>query len=163
MANRQNAEVQLVADFVGNVSASTDVSFGSPNLDWTTNGGQPGLDWIALSFGAGAGILNSVPPVISNQDPIPGSLITATQVVQLDVTDDGGVLPVLMLCVRFNNLDFTEVIHNSDFFEANYLATSTRTAITNGYHFAVKRFGGWPDSDVTFFVKATDASGNVGT
>lgn len=38
---------------------------------------------------------------------------------------------------------------------------STKTAIANGYHFAINRVGGWPTTISDFRVRAFDSAGNV--
>ena len=87
------------------------------------------------------------PPVVSNVTPTPGTAITATTPVGLDVTDDSGVFRRIMLVASFPTLGLLEVVHDGDNFAPLYAGTgNTREAIANGFRYAALRRGGWPAS-----------------
>lgn len=95
-------------------------------------------------------------PSITAQTPAPGSVISPNQIVEFDILD--AILTVVY--VQFAGEPIKEVVYNNSVFSAGYLAGSTRTAITGGYHYAVQRNPGWPGQP-TFTATAADASGNV--
>ena len=95
-------------------------------------------------------------PSISAQTPAPGAVISPDQIVEFDVLD--AILTVVY--VQFAGTIIKEVVYNNSVFSDGYLAGSSRTAITGGYHYAVQRQPGWPGNP-TFTATAADASGNV--
>lgn len=100
-------------------------------------------------------------PVLSGVTPEEDSQINGDTAIQFDVTDDENLVGV-ELAVFFGGdyADYDERIHDGTSFTPRYTAGSTRTAITDGYRYVLRRSGGWL-VDPTFSVRAWDASGNV--
>lgn len=101
------------------------------------------------------------PPVVSNVTPIPGTPITPTTAIGLDVTDTQGLRRVILTVAFPSVMLGEEVIHNGSGFAAIYSQGSTRTAITNGWRYSLVRSGGWPAAPVltpyAFDVKGAEA------
>lgn len=96
-------------------------------------------------------------PMITNQDPAPGSALSPGSTVNFDVTDNEGLLFVEIQVDHGSR----EVVHDGDTFVDPYLA-STRVPITDGYRYQVRRTGGW-QTGPTFRVRVFDTSGNEAT
>jgi hypothetical protein len=94
-----------------------------------------------------------VPPVVSNVTPTPGTAITTSTPISLDVTDDANSFLRILLAVSFPD-GTKEVAFDGAGFTARYSnPANTQTSITNGYRFTVLRNGGWPDlPEITPFV-----------
>lgn len=99
------------------------------------------------------------PPTITNLSPAPGSALGPTDVVHFDVTDATGLRRVFVF-VRIAGGGL-EVAHDGASFAGAYV-NSVRTPIANGYHYAVRRYGGWPKASVEFAVHAIDRLGTEG-
>jgi hypothetical protein len=99
-----------------------------------------------------------IAPVIDNYDPAPGTQIGVADTLQFDVTDNKGELTLTLVEAFFEDTGASEVVHDGEGFRP-YYATSSRTVITNGYHFSLQRRGGWPASP-TIRVYAVDEDGN---
>jgi hypothetical protein len=99
----------------------------------------------------------SDPPEVSNLVPSEGATILRDQALQFDVTDDGGAFSALLVVAVFDTARPIELIHDGTRFSFPYTASS-RTAITNGFRYLVRRTGGWPASP-TFTVHAVDTGG----
>lgn len=97
----------------------------------------------------------SVGPTIANFLPAPGTPISRSTPVEFDVTD---VVLIRRVVVEANLGGATELVHDGDGFSPGY-ATSSRTAISGGFHYLVARQGGWPSAP-TIKVIAVDSSGN---
>ncbi len=102
---------------------------------------------------------DTTPPVVTNQDPAPGTPITPAQAVAFDATDDSGEFHCIFVSVRFAETGVEEVVHDGDNFTPLYAPGSTRVVIADGFRFNVSRFGGWPSAP-TFRIFLTDPSGN---
>lgn len=116
---------------------------------WTLAGGV----WTA---GDPLGSGDATAPSVSGVTPAGGATLVPTSTVQLDVTDAGGFRRVLLVAELPTS---QEVIHNGAAFTATY-QESTRTAITNGWRYVVRRVGGWPRGSWTLRPYAIDTSGN---
>lgn len=104
---------------------------------------------------------DSVPPVTSNISPAPGTPITSSTPVLVDVTDESGLFRRVIIAVVLGGI--TEMAWDGDAWLGRYAGgNSTRTPITNGFRFTVLRdlrSGGWPSSP-TLRVFAFDQGGN---
>jgi hypothetical protein len=96
------------------------------------------------------------PPEISDVTPTPSTPIDPLQAIAFDVTDNAALARVFVFAV-FANGD-AEVVHDGHGFARRY-ATSTREEIEGGFHFDVRRVGGWPSAFV-LRVRALDTRGN---
>jgi hypothetical protein len=97
-------------------------------------------------------------PELSNLSPAADSTIARSTAVEFDVTDDAD-LSLVIVGVLYSATGEYEVAHDGDAFAPRYVAKSTRTNISGGYHFKLIRTGGWPSAP-TFRVRARDASNN---
>jgi hypothetical protein len=96
--------------------------------------------------------------VVSNFAPPLGSALARTDPVFFDVTDNLGALRLVHLSAKFADGTY-EVIHDGTDFAAGYATLSTRTAITNGFRYRVRRSAGWI-SGPTIVPLAIDTAGN---
>jgi hypothetical protein len=103
--------------------------------------------------------IDLVPPVIANVTPPVSTVISSSQIISLDVTDNLWQLSDVLIMCRFSGTSLYEVVHDGNSFGPMYL-TSLRTPISGGYTFSVLRTGGWPTSP-SIFAAAIDKSGNV--
>jgi hypothetical protein len=101
---------------------------------------------------------DTYPPVVSNVSPAAGTALARTDAVFFDVTDDSGVFRRIIVTATFTD-GVAEVVHDGDGFAARYGSTSTRTPITNGFRYRVRRTGGWPYGP-TIRAYAIDPAGN---
>jgi hypothetical protein len=73
--------------------------------------------------------------------PVEGTEVASSETLSLDVTD-GDVLIVAVLDAA------RDLVHDGTAFAPKY-ATSTRYAITGGFHYDLRRIGGWSGRSVT--------------
>lgn len=107
-----------------------------------------------------APVVTTASPTISNVSPAPGALDT-TGTWSFDVTAPyNGMLESVVSVVLGGLADDEELVWNGGAFTLGY-ENSTRTAITNGYHYVIKRTAGWPAGSVEFSVQAFDKNGKV--
>lgn len=90
------------------------------------------------SGGAGA--------TVTNYTPAEGAEITPSTPIEFDVT--GATLNAIVVTVLFPQTGAQEVVYDRDGFGVNYAPTggfagSSRAVITGGYHFVIRRRGGW--------------------
>jgi hypothetical protein len=116
-----------------------------------------------------ASIVDEVAPEITNFVPDTDTSIRTETVLQFDITDETGLaLVALLASMEIDGAEVVEVIHDGDTFRGNYQGSSnTRTAISGGYRYTVKRDGGWPIEDgevvgINIEFLALDTSGNIG-
>ena len=102
---------------------------------------------------------DTVPPVVSNFSPPAGSAIGATTAVSFDVTDETSLARVFVLAEFLGGT--YEVIHDGAKFGSRYAPASSRSAIAGGYHYSVRRNGGWPQA-MTVRVIPLDRAGQEG-
>lgn len=101
---------------------------------------------------------DAVPPTTSNVQPPPGTPISPTTPVSVDVTDDSGAFRRVLVAVELDGL--TEVAWDGDTWLGHYAGGgSVRDPIAGGFRFTVLRDGGWPSSP-TLRVFAFDLGGN---
>lgn len=102
-------------------------------------------------------------PVIGNVSPAPGTPITSTTPLVLEVTDDSGALRRVLLTATYSAgalTGVTELLFDGDAFVGHYVGgRSGREPIPGGFRFTLLRDTGWPASP-TIRVFAFDRSGN---
>lgn len=96
-----------------------------------------------ISSGGGSG----EGAVVSNYVPAQGSPITPGTAITFDVT--GPALVALVVTVVYPDTGATEVVFDRDGFSANFVPNgsflgSEQQPIANGFHFILRRRGGWP-------------------
>lgn len=101
---------------------------------------------------------DSANPVAAVVSPPEGSSISSTTPLVIDVTDDLGLRRVI-IAARFPD-GTAELVHDGDLFSTRY-ASSSKTAISGGFRFTLRRQGGWFASP-TIQVFPFDTSGNEG-
>ena len=74
------------------------------------------------------------PPVVSNFVPALNSVISSSQIISLDVTDNLWQLSDVLLMCKFSGTSLYEVVHDGNSFGPMY-STSIRTPISGGYTF----------------------------
>lgn len=89
-----------------------------------------------------------------------GTEIGRNDAVPLDVTDETGLAAVIVM-VLYPDTGEYEVAHDGTAFAPRFVSKSTRAAITDGYHFELRRTGGWL-SPPTVKVLPLDTSANEG-
>lgn len=106
-------------------------------------------------------IPDTTPPTITNLSPGAGTGIESTQVISFDITDETGLAAVVVIASFSDGT--VEVVHDNDGFRGNYVGggANTRSAIAGGWHYTVRRIGGWHLSP-TFEWLPVDTSGNIG-
>lgn len=103
-------------------------------------------------------------PVISNFTPSPGTTLDPADEVEFDVTDNSGAFARNMIAVAFAD-GTQELAYDGQTFTALYLAGSTvaPTVVGQdaGYHYVLRRIGGWPGATITVRGFSVDSSGNT--
>lgn len=97
-------------------------------------------------------------PTVTNITPAPGSVRSANDAIQFDVTDDSGAFRRIFVTCAFALSGVTEAVHDGTSFVGLYAAGSSRQAIALGYRYTVVRAGGWTSS-MTWRVYPIDQSG----
>jgi hypothetical protein len=98
-------------------------------------------------------------PIVLNYSPTLGSDINTDQALSVDVTEETAFRRILLF-IQYTNGD-TDVVYDGDGFTPYFAPESTRSIISGGFRFSIKRLGGWPAS-LTLKVYAYDQSGNEG-
>lgn len=118
-----------------------------------------------FTLGVTGGGGDSTAPVIQNVTPTPG-LIPGTREqaaltpIEFDVIDLAPGLRLVAVSIKFANEADTVVIHDGTRFVGRYTASSTRSAIANGYHYSILRTGGWA-GNFDLWAYAIDQAGNL--
>lgn len=95
---------------------------------------------------------------VENILPAPGTPISSTTPVSVDVLDDSGAFRRVLLAVELEGL--TELAWDGEQWLGHYAGGgSSREPIAGGFHFTVLRDSGWTSSP-TLRVFAVDRSGN---
>jgi hypothetical protein len=102
-----------------------------------------------------------VAPVVGNYSPPPLTEIAATDPLFFDVTDDSGLFRRILVVVAYPD-NTAEFVHDDVSFLAPFDAFSTRVPIANGWHYRLRRRGGWPKSP-TIRAFVYDRNGNEAT
>jgi hypothetical protein len=106
-----------------------------------------------------ANTANPTSPKILNVVPRPGLPLPRWEKIEFDVIDEDSMLAMLKFELVFPNLN-VELVHTKDGgFEEGYAVGSSKSAITNGFHFVVARQEGWIDTPVRFRLTVEDAGG----
>lgn len=105
--------------------------------------------------------VDSTAPVIENFVPAIGTEIARTDPIQFDVTDETELASVY-ITARYED-GTAECVWDHDSFQARFLAGSSRSEITDGYRFVIRRAGGWLNTPIILDIVAVDTSGNVTT
>lgn len=106
--------------------------------------------------------VDSIAPIVDNYDPAPGTAISNTDTVAFDVTDDTGFFCKIMITAYFADSTLWEVVHDGVSFSPRYAFGASRTPITNGFRYVVRRVGGWSLAP-TIRTYAIDLGGNEAT
>lgn len=120
---------------------------------------------IAFTLGLTGVSGDSTAPVIQNVTPTPG-LIPGTRAqaavtpIEFDVIDLAPGLRLVAVSIKFANEEDTAVVHDGTRFLGRYASLSTRTSITNGYHYSMLRAGGW-SGNFQLWAYAIDQAGNL--
>lgn len=121
----------------------------------------------AATFAANIGAAVASPPTVTNF-VAPLSKFSAAS---FDVTDDSGLFRAIVILAGFttaqqDNTFPTDVIHIDEGTrtEFSYPYEGVRTAITNGWHYEVRRADGWPGPGVAsrIFALPIDQGGSLG-
>ncbi len=128
----------------------------------TDGWGVSGWGGTLTSGGGGGGGGGSI--TVSNFAPGDGTPITPSTPLAFDVTSTS-TIRTLVISVLYPQTGAREIVYNRDGFSANYLPNgafqgSERATIAGGYHFTLRRRGGWYLSpQVT--VEGGDSNGNA--
>lgn len=128
--------------------------FGNAHLQFD-NGGE--VD--AFSVVAYPGAPETTAPVLSGVSPVTGSTILATDALDFNVTDNLGELSAITVSIIFGS-GLAEVVYDGSF-RGEYVASSTKTPIANGFAFHIIRAAGWSNAAVSIRVVAVDNDGNA--
>lgn len=104
---------------------------------------------------------DNIPPVIANFLPVAGSSLDADEAFTFQVTDQLALLTVNIAILYDDDLSY-EVVHDGTAFSDAYILGSTRTPISNGYAYSIKRTALWK-GPFTVSVFAYDTAGNDAT
>jgi hypothetical protein len=102
-------------------------------------------------------VADSTPPTIANILPTPGTPIDRSQAITFDVLDNVSAFRRVEVFVALGGDTF--VVHDGDTFKGQFTNLSSRTPIAGGYHFSVRKNGGWIQPP-SFEVHAVDTAGN---
>ena len=101
--------------------------------------------------------LSGAAPVAALVSPA-GPGVEPNEPIVVDVTDADSSIRRTFLVLRVPATGLEEVVFQGDRFAANYSASSSRTPITDGHRYSLRRAGGWPGSP-TIDVYAIDTTG----
>lgn len=123
---------------------------------------QGGMEDEGRSFARTSGDFSppdTVPPVIVNITPVSGSVLDpATNTISFQTTDNKAFGRVIVTALYVSGL--SEVVHDSLVFSPNYIASSSRSNLVDGFSYTVSRTGGWLE-DFTLYILSIDAEGNI--
>lgn len=81
--------------------------------------------------------------VLANPSPAPGTPISRTQAITLDVLDSEAELGRVLICIEYSNYGgATELVWDGEVTRGPYVVTSV--PIPSGYRYTVRRIGRWP-------------------
>lgn len=98
--------------------------------------------------------LDILTPQVSNQTPVPGSMIGVDSVISFDVTDDRDLMFTEIQVEQVRR----EIAHDGETFLDPYLG-SVRVPVPGGWRYQLRRTGGWVRAP-TIRVRAFDRSFN---
>lgn len=99
-------------------------------------------------------------PVVDAFSPAADSSIARADTITLHVTDETSLASVV-ICAQQGSLP-VETIYVEAVPKFTYWG-STRSSISGGYEYVLRRDNGWQDADLTIITKAVDGQGNVTT
>lgn len=105
-----------------------------------------------------------VPPTVSLITPAAGSNITEETPIVVDVTDLDSDFRRILLVVTMApaaHAGVAYLVHDGDAFRPGFDNYSSRSSITHGYRYSVRKNSGW-DNSVKVEVYAFDTEGNEG-
>lgn len=102
------------------------------------------------------GTADATAPTIDNFSPLPGTPISRNEPISFDVTDASGLERAIIM-VTISGI--TYVVHDGDKFRGEFSNFSSRSVITDGFRYSIRRNGGWLAAP-TFEVAAYDTDGN---
>lgn len=103
-----------------------------------------------------------IQPQITGWDPEVESTIEVGDSITFRVTDNAGALARVVVAAEFS-IGSEEVVHDGDDFSPYYAVASTKTPITNGFEFVLRRTAGWAGPGLTIRIFASDTDGNEAT
>ena len=101
------------------------------------------------------------PTFVGNFAPFVGSAIARLDIVEFDVTNPAWVVSETALRVTFANGTSETAWTEARGFAGPYWRGSSRTPVDGGYHYVLRRTGGWPGSEFRVDVTATDLAGGT--
>jgi hypothetical protein len=97
-------------------------------------------------------------PTVTLVSPAEDSEITRATAIVIDVTDASSFAAIFVWVVYPNGS--TDVVHDGEGFAVPFAGSSTRTSISGGYRYTLRRAGGWPAAP-TVRVRPVDTAGNT--
>lgn len=123
-------------------------------LDSAARGGRG-----AYSIEPTAGVVDQDPPTIGDFDPPTTEEVQPGGSVAFSLRDVAG-LTIAAVFAYFEQRRLYEVVHDATAFGPEY-DLSTRTTITNGWRYTLRRRSKWPRERLRIRVLARDAGGNA--
>jgi hypothetical protein len=96
-------------------------------------------------------------PLVVWTFPQPGNVVHRNDALSFSVTDDSGAMRDVLVIVKFPSGQW-ELAHDGTSFSSLYAAYSSRSVVTNGYAYQLRRSPGWPQSP-TIDIRAIDTAG----
>lgn len=117
-----------------------------------------------LTSGGGGGGPGGPGPTVENFQPPEGTPITAGTALTFDVLNANPLVSII-ISVIYRQTGATELVYNREGFSANFAPTggfigSERQTISGGWHFILRRRGGWPLAP-SIVVEGADDQGNA--
>jgi len=106
----------------------------------------------------------TIAPITTLISPAPGATLTAETPVVVDVTDaDGGFARILLVVTIAPavNAGVALLVHDGVAFRPGFKDFSTRTVISGGFRYSIRKDLGWADA-IRVEVFAIDDTGNEG-
>lgn len=100
-------------------------------------------------------------PTIENVSPEAGATLEKFQAIEFDVIDDTPN-QATTIAVYFHATNTDELAWEGDAFTARY-STSTRTVISGGFRYAIRRDAGWLSGGLKLKLRVIDSDGNLAT
>ncbi len=104
-------------------------------------------------------LATAIPPTATPVDPASGGTVTRNDPLRFLITSVTHAFASLCLIATFPS-GKAEVIHDGVSFSGQYDHSSTRTAVAQGFEFAIYRDGGWPQTPAISVV-GTDSNGTA--
>lgn len=102
---------------------------------------------------------SAVAPVLSNVSPANASTVLRTDALAFDVTHALGHLGLVVVWATHAD-GRKELVHDGSAFASAY-SGSTRSAVSNGYHFSLVRGATWPTASLALSIAADDTAQSV--